>query len=330
MAGTVLITGANGSLALGFVASLLKSYPEHTLVATVRNPSSQQDPNTAKLQAIIAKHPQVNVLVEKLDLSSLAAVRLLAEKISRRISSGEIPRISAIVCNAFAWSLNGMKTTSDGYEATFQVSHLSHFLLVLKLLGSMDAASGRIVMLGSGAHYPERENPLCKLRPGLPNHLEQLLHPADDDPAQVHDRGFQRYGTAKLANVMFANHLSERLDADPRLGHITVLTMDPGGLVGSRAQVEQKAPVRAIMAGFNLLMPVLKHVTQAFRTTEDSGCDLVAVSVGPEFQGKKGYFVGLNPDSPARASFDAKEQKRLWDACWEWAGLSEGETVLQA
>lgn len=213
MTGTVILTGANGSLGLGFVQALLASYPKHILVATVRNTSPQSDPNTANLVKLLSRYPQDRVLVESLDLGSLASVRSFADRISTKISDGEIPQISAIVCNAFTWSLNGQKKTLDGHEATFQVSHLSHFVLVLKLLGSMNPTSGRIVMLGSEAHYPEKDNPLAKLRAGFPDDLEHLVRPPPDEPEQVHDRGFARYGAAKLANVAFMHDMNQRLQA---------------------------------------------------------------------------------------------------------------------
>ena len=83
------------------------------------------------------------------------------------------------------------------------------------------------------------------------------------------------------------------------------------------------------MAAINICMPVLKYLTTAFRPTADSARDLVAVSVEPQFQGKKGYYVGREPEVSAEISRDAAVQKRLWTACWKWAGLSAEETVLQ-
>jgi hypothetical protein len=76
-------------------------------------------------------------------------------------------------------------------------------------------------------------------------------------------------------------------------------------------------------------MPVLKHLTSTFRTTEDAGRDLVTVSMDSAFQGHRGYYIGRKQDVPAAASTDEKSQKRLWEACWRWAGLQPGETVLQ-
>ncbi|CEN60823.1 hypothetical protein ASPCAL03256 [Aspergillus calidoustus] len=330
MTGTVLLTGANGSLALGFVEAFLAQYPGHTLIATVRNTSPEKDPNTAKLMQLVAKHPGADVHVEALDLGNLAGVRSYAENVAARVSSKELPRISAIVCNAATWSLgDGQRFTSDGHEASFQVNHLAHYLLVLKLLGSMNTTSGRVVMLGSIVHYPEKRNPLSSLVARIPDNMEELLKPEPDAAGQAHDRGFQRYGTSKLANVIFAEDLNSRLQQDPELSNITVTAVDPGGLPDSRGQVQQRRAVRVIMATLNVFMPVLRYVTTGLRTSKDSGRDLVAVSVGSEFQAKRGYYVGVNKAEGAQVSHDEQVQRRLWEACWKWAGLSPEETVLQ-
>lgn len=212
MSGTVVITGANGSLALGFVDSFLSKYPQHILVGTVRNISPEEDRNTAKLLNVVNKYPNANFHLEALDLGDLASVRSFAEKLSTRITSKELPRITAIICNACTWSLeSGQKFTSDNYEATFQVCHLSHYLLVLKLLSSLDTTSGRIILLGSVTHDADKPNPLSSLGPCFPDDFEELVKPTPDPAKLVYDRGFQRYATAKLANIAFANDLDKRL-----------------------------------------------------------------------------------------------------------------------
>lgn len=209
MAGTVIITGANGSLGLGFVQALLTSHPEYTLIATVRNPSPEQDPHTAQLRKLLSSHPKSQTHLETLDLGRLADVRAFTARIAHQVAANKLPSISAIVCNAFAWSLHGQQTTPDSYEVTFQVSHLAHMLLVLRLLGSMDTAGGgRVVLLGSEAHDPR-----SKARAGLPegDDMEGLVHPPPDGVGEVYERGFRRYGTAKLANVTFMHDLNARL-----------------------------------------------------------------------------------------------------------------------
>ncbi|GLA31614.1 hypothetical protein ACMYSQ_003629 [Aspergillus niger] len=330
MDGTVLITGANGSLALGFIQALLSLYPQITLVATVRNASPGQDPNTAKLLNLVAKYPKANFHLETLDLGNLASVRSFADQVANQVLSKRLPPFSAIICNAATFSFEaGQVYTTDGYESTFQVCHLSHYLLILRLLGSMNKTSGRIVLLGSVTHYPEKPNPLSSLRPGFPENMDDLVHPPPDPPTLVHDKGFQRYGTAKLANVMLAMDLNRRLQEDDRLSGVTALAMDPGGLPSSRAQAGQKRSARWLFKVAEFLMPVLRYMITMFRTIEDAGHDLVVVSVGAEFRGKRGYFVGVKKVAPAALSEDREAQEKLWGNCWRWAGMRTEETVLR-
>ncbi|KAL3485882.1 hypothetical protein BJX62DRAFT_247214 [Aspergillus germanicus] len=297
MDGTILITGANGSLAHGFLTSLLSHYPSFTVIGTVRNPSAT-DPAITKLKALIGRYPAAKVHLPQLDLGSLSEVREFAMRLARDIQQGKIPRLSAIICNAFTWSLSGgPKFSADGFENTFQVSHLAHHLLVLELLASMDPTSGRIG--------------------------EPPFEAAPDKPGEEHDRGFQRYGMAKLTNVMFVQELNDRLAKDPVLGSITALAMDPGGIVNSRAHCEQKMVVRVVMSATKILLPLLRPFTRAVRSAEDSGADLVQIAVGSKFHGRKGYFEGLVVAKPARISEDVKKRRSLWDACCEWSGLGE-------
>lgn len=75
-------------------------------------------------------------------------------------------------------------------------------------------------------------------------------------------------------------------------------------------------------------MPVLKHFTSVMRPTSDAARDLVAVSVEPEFQGKRGYFVGRKVDVDAEISRARDTQERLWTGCWKWTSLTPSDTVL--
>ncbi|RAK96473.1 NAD(P)-binding protein [Aspergillus ibericus CBS 121593] len=330
MDGTVILTGANGSLALGFVQCLLSLHPQMTLVATVRNATPDQDPNTAKLLSLIAKHPRARCHLETLDLGNLSQVRSFADRLADQISSGRLPPISAIVCNAATFSFKaGQVLTTDDYEATFQVCHLSHYLLILKLLGSMEKSSGRIVLLGSVTHDPEKPNPFYSLRPGFPDDMEELLHPPPDPPALVHDKGFQRYATAKLANVTLAMDLNRRLQEDDHLSGITALAMDPGALPSSRAQAGQRKSARRFFTAIDFLMPVLRYMTTMFRTIQDAGQDLAAVGVGSDLRGQRGYYVGTKQATPAAVTGDREAQEKLWGLCWRGAGLTAEETVLR-
>src|SRR4051794_5743852 len=127
MANTIIITGANGSLAIPTVDHLLQHSPDSTLVLTVRD-ASDSDANTSTLRSVVAKHPEAHVSIRELDLGHLAAVHDFAREIAAEIAKGSLPQLSAIVGTAYYWNLVGpLELTADGYEKTIQVSYLSHF-----------------------------------------------------------------------------------------------------------------------------------------------------------------------------------------------------------
>jgi NAD(P)-dependent dehydrogenase (short-subunit alcohol dehydrogenase family) len=214
MASTVIITGATGSLALEAVQQLLSSHPSLTIVGTVRNASkSPKGPHLLRLEEMAHQYPSSKLLIKSVDLNSISEVRAFSNEIAGLVESNELPRISAIICNAFTWSLEGQQFSKDSMESTFQVNHLSHFLLVLKLLRSMDPETGRVVMLSSEVHDPEHPNAFSKLGAELPSdeNLDSLIRPGADEAGTEHDMGWRRYANSKLANVMFMRSLNRRL-----------------------------------------------------------------------------------------------------------------------
>jgi Short-chain dehydrogenases of various substrate specificities len=214
MVGTVIITGATGSLALEAVQQLLSSHPSLTIVGTVRNATkSPPSPQLLRLQEIANQNPSSKLLIKSVDLNSTLEVRAFSDEIAGLVESNELPPISTIICNAFTWSLDGQQFSKDRLESTFQVNHLAHFLLVLKLLRSMDPRMGRVVMLSSEVHDPEHSNALSKLGADLPSNesLDILVNPGADEVGTEHDMGWQRYANSKLANVMFMQSLNKRL-----------------------------------------------------------------------------------------------------------------------
>ena len=216
MVGTIVLTGANGSLAIPAVQHCLTKHPDYTLVLTVRN-ASDTDINTEKLREIIARFPNVKSSIRELDLASLAAVHDFASSLTSEIEAGKLAPLASIVCNAYYWNMvRDMELTSaDGYEKTFQVGHLAHVALVCRLLGSFGPSGGRVVLFASDAHQ-KGKNGLEKYPPEIPEDLEQLVHPSSSSSADAKPdhfgRGFQRYANSKLAAVMWMYGLNDALE----------------------------------------------------------------------------------------------------------------------
>jgi len=119
MAGIILVTGANGSLAIPAIQYLLTKYLNYAAVLTVRN-TSDTDVNTKKLRDMISQYPNAKTSLRQLDLSGLSAVHAFASTIAFEIADGKLPPLASIVCNAYYWNMIGnAEITRDGYEKTF-------------------------------------------------------------------------------------------------------------------------------------------------------------------------------------------------------------------
>jgi NAD(P)-dependent dehydrogenase (short-subunit alcohol dehydrogenase family) len=208
---TILITGANGSLAIPAVEYLLGAYPSLTVILTARDVSNE-DRNTAELRRVIAKFPDAAVSVRKLDLNSLEEVQSFSEGLNKEVHDGKVPRLLAVLCNAMSWKLSGGPAYSkDGFEKTIAINHLAQFALSLRLLQSMDTEHGRIVFLGSVAHWPDKSALSKGFPTKLPERLDWLVHPLSDEAGEEMGRGMQRYGTSKLVVLMVMYELNRRM-----------------------------------------------------------------------------------------------------------------------
>ncbi|PYH43916.1 short-chain dehydrogenase [Aspergillus saccharolyticus JOP 1030-1] len=331
MTGTVVLTGANGSLALPLVEHLLLSFPQLTLVLTVRNPSADStDVHTKHLLDIVGPHRE-RVHVRALDLARLSETHAFAETLAADIAADRLPPVISIICNAFYWNLKGeVTTTPDGFETTWQVTYLSHVALILRLLRSFGPAGGRIVLFSSDAHFPGK-NGLEVYPPALPENLdsfrlEPMSVPESHKAENALGRGFQRYAIAKLAVTTWMYALNARLEATTGPLHkITALAVNPGNLSDSRAlQVNTPAKLQFI-ARFILqpFRPLLQYKDRTIRTAAEAALDVAALAVGPAFAGARGYFTLRQADTSSAESRDPKKQQQLWEKTLEWVGMTE-------
>lgn len=164
---------------------------------------SHTDANTKKLRATLAEYSNAKASICELDLASLSSVHDFASTITTEIVDGRLPPLTSIICSAYYWNLVcGAEVTEDGYEKSFQVTHLSYVALVLRLVGKFPSDGGREVFLSSDAHRPGKKG-LEKYPPAIPDDLELLIKPTQDGSVDSFEHGFQRYAVSKLALVMW-------------------------------------------------------------------------------------------------------------------------------
>jgi len=332
MTNTIIITGANGSLAIPTVDHLLQRSPDSTLVLTVRD-TSDGDVNTSALRSVVAKHPGARVSIRELDLGHLPAVHDFARGIAAEISKGSLPQLSAIVGTAYYWNLVGpLELTDDGYEKTIQVSYLSHFALVLRLIKSFRPEGGRIILFTSDGHEPGK-NGLEKIPPAIsadPTQLDLLVKPAEDASPDALGHGFHRYANSKLALVMFTHALNRRLQRDAQLKNITTVVMNPGNLADSRALLVNTPRKLIILSKFVLrpLRPLFSMMDPTARTSATAGIDVARLATNEAHPGERGYFTLLTPDQGSKESRDETTQDALWSKSVQWVGLTSQDTPL--
>lgn len=212
--GTILLTGANGSLG-STMASQIASTPElaayHGIYA-VRDAKAAPVLRTALAQQ--GPKPTTNSHTHdiiSLNLADLSSVRAVAASINTRVAAGEIPPIRALVLNAGYLEFTAQSWTADGeFDLTFASNYLGHWLLTVLLLGSVDREAGRVVVVGSESHDPH--NPKSKgsfdgarwmefMRDGSSEAVARgTWSTSEEDPS--FNGGFRRYGASKFCQAM--------------------------------------------------------------------------------------------------------------------------------
>jgi NAD(P)-dependent dehydrogenase (short-subunit alcohol dehydrogenase family) len=341
--GTVLITGANGGLGTAFVSKFLQSSSPYLGLFTVRSRSSESSSVLEKLVAS-SKHPHT---IAAVDLSSLTAVRAFARNINEQVSSGQILPIRALVLNAAIQETKGQSYTTDGLETTFAVNYLGNFLLVLLLLKSMDQDNGRIVIVSSFTHDPERSYNRSFVTDKLVFRKPQLMArpETEDKPGDQFMAGMRRYALSKTLMLMFMYsrillsdgryELQRRLDSDSKLHNVAIMALDPGGMPGTG--ITRTAPLLVRMI-IEYIMPLFLGIINflapslPFRTTKRSGGDLVYAALDEKELGKHPKTINLNgrvKEITSAETRDESKQKELWEGSLSLAGIKEEETVLE-
>jgi retinol dehydrogenase 12 len=229
-------------------------------------------------------NPQVECLLA--DLSSLEDVRRFAANFK-----SEYGRLDVLINNAGAMYL-GRAETADGYEMTFGVNHLSHFLLTNLLMDTLKAsAPSRIINVSSAAH-------------------ERATLDFGDLQWRRGYSGWGAYARSKLENILFTYELARRLPTS----QVTANALHPG----------------LVATNFGLNNSIMKFTAPVWHlaaiSVEEGAKTIVYLASSPDVSGVSGkYFVKQKPVESSKASYDAAGAMRLWQISEELTGLKEGE-----
>ncbi|MEP6658564.1 MAG: SDR family oxidoreductase [Acidimicrobiales bacterium] len=282
MAGkTIVITGANagiGKAAAGQLAALGAA-----VVLTARNRAKGE----AALTELRAAQPEALLELVDLDLADTASIDRCAEQLLARW-----PRIDVLVNNA-GLILDRREETAQGFEMTFGVNHLGHFLLTHRLLDRLRCSTpSRVVTVSSEAHrFAWR---------GLP--FDDLMHTRRYSV-------WNAYGTSKLANISFTVELSRRLEGTG----VVATCLHPGTV---RTEFGQNRDLHGIVAA---LYAPLRSI---LATAERGASTTTYLASSSEVEGQSGgYYVNRRPRVPSSHARDREAASRLWEISEELLAL---------
>jgi NAD(P)-dependent dehydrogenase (short-subunit alcohol dehydrogenase family) len=173
----VVLTGATRGIGRAAAVELARRGAE---VAVVGRDPERVDAVVAEAKVAGGGTP---VHAHVADLTLMAEVRALAGELRDRYQ-----RIDVLANNAGALFAS-RKLTSEGFEQTFALNHLSPFLLTNLLLDRL--RGGRVVTTASDAHTGGRLD-------------------LDDLQSEKSFAGMRVYGTSKLCNILFTRELAKR------------------------------------------------------------------------------------------------------------------------
>lgn len=218
------------------------------------------------------------------DLSRLDDVRSVAGTLHERFGHIDVLIANAGVINA------RRRETVDGFEETFAVNHLAHFLLTGLLLDLLlKAPQGRVIVVSSDAH--------------------QIGRLKRDDPQRR--RGYRSpaaYAASKLANLLFTFELARRLENTS----VTANALHPGA-VASNFSRNNGALAKLAM---RVLKPFLITPARAAETP-------VFLATSPKLTRVTGrYFYRRRQHPAARHAHDRDAADWLWRASETLTGFT--------
>ena len=267
----VVITGGNSGIGLETAVGLAAAGAR--VVLGCRNP----DKSAAAVADIRARSGNDDVGSRPLDLADLDSVRGFAESLS------DLDRIDVLVNNA-GLILDHRTETAQGFEATFGINHLGHFLLTRLVDPQLRAApAARIICVASLAHAA-------------------AVGGMTWGDLDRHHRfsAWRVYGESKLANILHAQALAHRLEGSGIVAH----SLHPGAV---RTNFGGEGDTRGANARFIKLGDPFAISAEAGARTS------IHVASSPDAGSTTGrYWSKCRPARPAPWAMRAGAPDQLW------------------
>jgi len=240
---TYIVTGANSGVGLETTRQLIKQ-GGHVVMACRRVDAAEQE-----AQSFEGLKGSYEVI--KCDLADLQSVRDFVQTFKAKHD-----RLDGLMCNA--GMVNMGKTanyTKDGFETTIAVSYFGHFLLTELLLDTLkQSAPARFGILSSVVHA---NSPKKRYNVNLDdlNYRKRKFS------------SFDAYGEAKVACVLYAKELAERLKETG----VTTASIHPGW---ARSNFGKGGTSLLMKILFGIMSPIAKAFNMSDSSWESSQASL--------------------------------------------------------
>jgi NAD(P)-dependent dehydrogenase (short-subunit alcohol dehydrogenase family) len=305
---TVIVTGANAGI--GFATTkFLATGPGLHVVLACRNKAKAE----AALASITRVHRESRVSFIPLDLFSLASVR----RFPAILAALQLPPVGALVLNAGGINMKAksVEFTEDGFERTFQLNFLGHFLLAYLLTPQM-SEPGRIVFVSSDLHDPAATK-MGRILPPKYGPVEDLAR-AVRTAARL--KPMARYGTAKMYAMMASYEFDRKLKTAGKC--ITVNSWSPGVIPTTEAGRDMNPIAKIIMTSGWFVRFMGSHLS----TEGEAAQALGALIVDAKYSGTTGkYFDGFREIPSSVESRDEQKARSVWEQALKLARLSPQE-----
>ena len=275
---TTVITGTTSGL--GKVTAFELAKKGHAIYMLVRNTAKGEQVKAE----IVEQTGNKNIYVIECDVSDLQSVRHAADE----LNNSKLFGINIMINNAGSAFLN-KEVTKDGYEMTFALNHLGHFLLTESLMPLLKKGQARIINVSSEAHRSAKPN------------FDDLKW--EQTPYQF----FKAYGISKLYNIYFAKSLAEKYGQNG----ITAYAVHPGVV---------NTP---IWNGAKGIQKLFVWLLKPFMITTEQGAQaIINLAIQARLESKSGqYFKKLKLIRPTAIAEDVAARNKLWDISMKLSGL---------
>jgi dehydrogenase/reductase SDR family protein 12 len=280
-----LVTGANAGLGYTTTQKLA------SLGAKVYMVARDKLRGRAARDRIVKATANPNVKLELADMSSLADVRALAQRIYEQET-----QLDVLIHNAGVL-LNNRQESVDGIELTFATNVLSNFSLTLLLLPLLKQSSpARVIFVSSGGMYTRK------------------LNPSDLQFKQEPYNGLKAYAQSKRGQVLLSELFSEKVGGTG----VTFNAMHPGWV--------DTPGVKNSLPGFRRVMNTTLRTPEQGADT----IVWLAVAPGLEHETGKFWFDRMARDKH-KVGFtqnSSPERQQFWNECHKLTHLDGPDNGL--